>query len=90
MLKDGNMTELRVVWPGGSSSPANLVDVENKVNELIADRIDATVKFDILEWGVFGDQQNLLLSSGEDVSLMFTYSGTSNFANTGDDAGEWT
>lgn len=82
-LKDGKMTELRVVFPGGSSSPADLEAVEEKINAIVQKTMDATVKLDILEWGVFSDQQNLILSSGEDAALMFTFSSSRNFASSG-------
>lgn len=82
-LKDGKMQELDMVFPGGSSSPASLKEVEEKVNAIVKKTMDATVKFKILEWGNFADQQKLALSSGEADDLVFTYSGTQTFANAG-------
>lgn len=81
-LRDGNMTELRVVFPGGTSSPADLEAVEAGINEIVSQYMDATVKLDILEWGVFSDQQKLMLSSGEDIALMFTFDSSKNYAAT--------
>ena len=83
VLRDGKVTELRVAFPGVSSAPERLAEVEAGINEIISEHMDATVKLDILEWGVFADQQNLILSSGEDVALMFTYNGTKNYATRG-------
>ncbi len=83
VLKDGKETELRVVFPGGSSSPKDLAAVEEQINSIVSQYMDAKVKLNILEWGVFSDQQNLILSSGEDVALMFTYSSSRTFANNG-------
>lgn len=80
VLKDGKKTVLKVVFPGGASSPASLEGVEAKMNEIIGEHMDAVVDLDILEWGVFADQQNLILSSGEDVALMFTFSSSRNYA----------
>lgn len=74
------MTELRVVFPGGTSSPASLEVVEEQLNAMVSQYMDATVKLEIYEWGVFADQQNLILSSGEDIALMFTYNSSRNFA----------
>lgn len=82
-LKDGKMTTLKVVFPGGTSSPASKAEVETALNAIIATEMDATVELNILEWGVFSDQQNLILSSGEDVALMFTFSSSRNFAANG-------
>lgn len=79
-LRDGEMTSLKVVFPGGTSSPASLDAVEEQMNQIISEYMDAVVDLEILEWGVFGDQQNLMLSSGEDVALMFTYNSSRNFA----------
>lgn len=81
-LRDGKMTELRVVFPGGTSSPADLEAVEAGINEIVSQYMDATVKLDILEWGVFSDQQKLMLSSGEDIALMFTFDSSKNYAAT--------
>jgi putative aldouronate transport system substrate-binding protein len=80
VLKDGKKTVLKVVFPGGASSPASLEGVETKMNEIVGKHMDAVVDLDILEWGVFADQQNLMLSSGEDVALMFTFSSSRNYA----------
>ena len=35
-LRDGKMTELRVVFPGGTSSPADLEAVEAGINEIVS------------------------------------------------------
>lgn len=80
VLRDGEMTALKVVFPGGTSSPASLDAVEEQMNAIISEYMDAVIDLDIMEWGVFSDQQNLMLSSGEDVALMFTYSSSRNFA----------
>lgn len=80
VLKDGKKTVLKVVFPGGASSPASLEGIEARMNEIISEHMDAVVDLDILEWGVFADQQNLILSSGEDVALMFTFSSSRNYA----------
>ena len=82
VLKDGNKTELTVVFPGGTSSPASLDEVEAQINEIVGAYMDATVNLKIMEWGVFNDQQNLILSSGEDVALVFTANSSRNFANS--------
>lgn len=79
-LFDGKTSKLKVVFPGGASSPASLDAVEEQMNEIISNYMDAEIDLEILEWGVFSDQQNLMLSSGEDVSLMFTFSSAVNYA----------
>lgn len=80
VLHDGNMTELKVVFPGGTSSPASLDAVEAAISEIVGQYMDATVSLDILEWGVFSDQQKLMLSSGDDIALMFTFDSSRQYA----------
>ncbi len=82
-LKDGVMTELQIVFPGNSSSPADLEAVESAMNAIVQEKMDATVKLHIMEWGVYADQINLMLSSGEDAALIFTWESSKNFANRG-------
>ncbi len=81
-LHDGRVSELKVVFPGGSSSPEDLEAVEEQMNQIVSKYMDATVDLQILEWGVFPDQQNLMLSSGEDIALMFTFSSSKNYATS--------
>lgn len=70
-LKDGNVEELLMVWPASNASPADMQEVEDAMNEIIGQTIDAKVKLQIIEWGPYGDQINLMLSSGEKLDLMF-------------------
>lgn len=83
VLKDGNQTELIMIYPGNSSHPASLEEVENSMNSIIKDKVDATIKLKIFEWGVYTDQLNLILSSGENADIAFTFTSTINYANNG-------
>ena len=71
VLKDGVDTEITIVFPGSSSAPASLAAVEEGINGIISETVDAHVKFNILEWGVYMEQKNLMLSSGEDIDIIF-------------------
>ncbi|MFV0465587.1 MAG: ABC transporter substrate-binding protein [Lachnospiraceae bacterium] len=70
-LKDGVDTEITIVYPGSTSAPGSLAAVEEGINSIISETIDAHVKFNILEWGVYNEQKNLMLSSGEAVDVVF-------------------
>lgn len=52
VLKDGEMSEILMVWPGSNASPASLQEVEDAMNEMIAQEADAKVKLQIIEWGL--------------------------------------
>lgn len=82
VLKDGEDTELLVVFPGASSAPASLAEVENQINAIVKETMDAHVKLQIIEWGAMTDQYNLMLSSGEKVDLMLSCD-TKNYALRG-------
>ena len=82
VLKDGNMVTLKVVCPGGTASPGSKGEVEAAINEIIAPYMDAQIEFEFLEWGVFQEQKNLILSSGEDYSLVFTFDSSRNYATS--------
>ena len=75
VLFDGEDSEILMYFPGANSNPASLEEVENALNEILATRMDGHLKIQILEWGAYADQYNLMLSSGEDVSLIFAPSG---------------
>lgn len=82
-LKDGNMTELLVVFPGSNAAPASLQKVQDELNSIITETMDATVKLQIQEWGTYTDQTNLMLSSGEKMDIFFSFSGTKDYAAKG-------
>lgn len=75
VLFDGEDSEILMYFPGSNSNPASLTEVEDALNEILATRMDGHLKIQILEWGAYADQYNLMLSSGEDVSLIFAPSG---------------
>lgn len=75
VLFDGEDSEIMMYFPGANSNPASLTEVENALNEILAKRMDGHIKIQILEWGAYADQYNLMLSSGEDVDLIFAPSG---------------
>ncbi|MBD5394949.1 MAG: ABC transporter substrate-binding protein [Lachnospiraceae bacterium] len=76
VLKDGKNDVLTIVFPGNSSAPASLEQVEAAITEIAQETMDCTVKINIFEWGVFEEQSNLILSSGEDVDLLFKWNNT--------------
>lgn len=80
VLKDGDTTEILMVWPGSNASPASMQEVEDAMNELIAPVADAKIKLQIIEWGAYDDQINLMLSSGEKLDIFL---GTSNIRERG-------
>ncbi|MGB8452352.1 MAG: ABC transporter substrate-binding protein [Anaerocolumna sp.] len=84
VLKDGKNTEIWVVFPGTSSAPASLAEVENAINEKVQKTMDATIKLKVLEWGTYTDQTNLMLYSGEKMDLFFSYSGTKDYVSKGE------
>lgn len=75
ILFDGEDSEITMYFPGSNSNPASLAEVESALNEILAERMDGHIKIQILEWGAYADQYNLMLSSGEDVDLIFAPSG---------------
>lgn len=83
VLKDGKMTELTVVFPSSNASPAQLSEVEAAMNTIIQKTVDAKVKLQIIEWGAYQDQINLMLSSGEKMDMFFAISNLKDMANKG-------
>ncbi len=75
VLFDGKDTEIVMYFPGANSNPTDLHEVEDSLNALLADRMDGHIKIQILEWGAYADQYNLMLSSGEEAGLIFAPSG---------------
>ncbi len=83
VLKDGKDTVLTVMFPGNNSTPASLDAVNKAITEIARETIDCTVELKIVEWGVYAEQQNLLLSSGEPIDLVFALANVSSTVNNG-------
>lgn len=82
-LKDGVNNVITIVFPGNSSTPGSIEEVEVALTELAQETIDCTIDLNILEWGVYAEQTNLMLSSGEDVDIVFNMGTVQSAANSG-------
>jgi putative aldouronate transport system substrate-binding protein len=69
--------ELSIYFPG--SEQKDKAAVEEELNKLLKDKINATVKINATEWGNWGTKINLMVASGEPFDLMFT-AGWDNFS----------
>lgn len=83
VLKDGKDSVITMVFPGNSSAPASLEAIETALTELAKETVDCTIDLNILEWGVYSEQTNLMLSSGEDVDIIFSLGNVQSSANSG-------
>lgn len=83
VLKDGEDTLLTIMFPGNNSKPASLEAVNQALTEIARETIDCTVEVKIVEWGVYAEQQNLMLSSGEPIDLVFALANVPSCINNG-------
>lgn len=61
--------ELRYVYPGGI--PKDLTTVQDALSAILKDKINATIKLEVLDWGSYTDKVNLMVSSGEVFDLLY-------------------
>lgn len=78
--EDSKFKEAELIWyMAGSPQPEqDLVFAE--LNKDIKAKINATVKFNIVDWGGYNDKMQVLLSSGEPMDLCFTAGWINNYA----------
>jgi putative aldouronate transport system substrate-binding protein len=48
--------------------------VQDKINEYLQSKINATIELKPIDWGAWGDKMNLMIASGEPADLIFTAS----------------
>jgi putative aldouronate transport system substrate-binding protein len=65
---------LSIYFPGGASGQVDEVMVEEKINEYLADKINASVDLVQLDWASWDQKPNLMISSGEEFDIIFTAS----------------
>jgi putative aldouronate transport system substrate-binding protein len=69
--------ELSIYYPG--TEQKEVAVVEEEMNKLLKDKINATVKIKAVDWANWGQKINLMVASGEPFDLMFT-AGWDNFS----------
>lgn len=60
--------------------PIDIKKVQNKINEILLEKVNATVTFKFTTWTDWQTKYNMILSSGEDCDLIYTASWT-NYSN---------
>lgn len=61
---------------------ADFDEVYGKINEILEDKVNATISVDFLDWGEHDTKYSLLFSSQEDFDLIFTASGWAHYEQT--------
>jgi putative aldouronate transport system substrate-binding protein len=69
--------ELSIYYPG--TEQKDKAAVEEAMNAILKDKINATVKINATDWGNWAQKINLMVASGEPFDLMFT-AGWDNFS----------
>ncbi|MEC0090015.1 ABC transporter substrate-binding protein [Paenibacillus macquariensis] len=77
--KDGELKPVKLVWYLRSAEPKNMPSIMEKANEIIKDKINATVEFKFINPGDYEQKMQLVMSSGEEYDISFTASWTNNY-----------
>lgn len=62
--------ELRMIFPGNLQTDSAMV--EEAMNEILLEKINATIKVDPIDWGQWDNTRNLIIASRENVDVIFT------------------
>ncbi|WP_339217642.1 ABC transporter substrate-binding protein [Paenibacillus sp. FSL W7-1332] len=65
------LTELTVVLPVAGSIPKDMQQVEDAINKIAAEKIQAKVEFEHISVGDWEQQTNLMFASGEKMDLLY-------------------
>ena len=83
VLKDGNVVTLKMMFPGANSHPADMIEIQDEMNKIIQQTVDAQLELMPVEPGAYYDQENLILSSGEKLDILFVLNQSQELANRG-------
>ncbi|MFP3155861.1 ABC transporter substrate-binding protein [Lachnospiraceae bacterium ZAX-1] len=75
--------ELILVMPGNDAAPASLHKIEEGINAITKEKMNATVKIQIIPWGSYDEQVNLMLSGSEPMDMMITMKNPSGYYQRG-------
>jgi len=63
--------ELEFAFPTFTNIPSNMQEVQDAISKITLEKINATVKLTPISIGAYGQQLNLMLSSGEKLDVMY-------------------
>ncbi len=69
--------ELSWYYIGSPQTDQNAV--YEKANEIIKEKINATVNFQVIDWGSYDDKMNLMINAGEEFDICFTANWSNNY-----------
>lgn len=61
--------EISYIYPGGI--PSDLQTVQDAMNEVLLEKINATIALTPVDWGAYTDKVNLMVAAGEECDLLF-------------------
>ncbi|MFD2612076.1 ABC transporter substrate-binding protein [Paenibacillus gansuensis] len=64
--------KLTLIYPGTEQPDEK--EVEEKMSELLTQKINATIDLQAVDWGAWNDKMNLMFASGEPADVVFTAS----------------
>ncbi|KRF43816.1 ABC transporter substrate-binding protein [Paenibacillus sp. Soil787] len=79
--KPEELKPVKLVWYLRSAEPKNVAAVMQKANEIINDKIKATVEFKYVAPADYDKKMQLVMSSGEEYDIAFTASWVNNYLN---------
>lgn len=79
--KPEELKPVKLVWYLRSAEPKNGAAVMQKANEIINDKIKATVEFKYVAPADYDKKMQLVMSSGEEYDIAFTASWVNNYVN---------
>lgn len=79
--KPEELKPVKLVWYLRSAEPQKMAAVMQKANEIINDKIKATVEFKFVAPGEYDKKMQLIMSSGEEYDIAFTAAWANNYLN---------
>ena len=64
----------------GNPGQSDMAAVEEELNKVLKEKINATVKMNSFAWGTYEDKVNMMLAGGESLDLVYTSSGVLNYS----------
>lgn len=64
--------ELTYYYPGSVQNMADIEQVQNEMNKILKEKINATIKLNPIDWGSYEQKMNVMNGAGENYDLAFT------------------
>ncbi|MDR0582729.1 MAG: extracellular solute-binding protein [Treponema sp.] len=75
----GGLSPVDLIWYMPQSIRPDMRIVNDEINKLLKEKINATVQINFIDWGEYDEKMNIMTASGDPMDMFFTSNWTNDY-----------